>query len=329
MIKPINSPAKISYPKFWNSKNILSCCLFPISCLYQCVALLCRFYKIKNQVNLNVPIIIVGNVSVGGTGKTPLVIWLAQLLKQHGYKPGIISRGYKGKVQYYPYFVTANSDPRLVGDEALLLARHAECPVMIDPKRVRAVQKLLATTDCNIIISDDGLQHYALKRDIEIAVIDGERRLGNGFCLPAGPLRESAGRLKEVDFVVCNGKAQNNEFEMQLAASEFAQVNDSNNKVTPDFFSNKNLHAVAAIGNPQRFFKSLCALGLNFTEHSFADHYAFQATDFNFGKDALIIMTEKDAVKCETFANENYWYLPVAARLPKNLAETILKKVNL
>lgn len=319
---------KTNYPKFWHSKNIISYLLWPISWCYRLIASALRYFKLKNQVHLNIPIIVVGNISVGGTGKTPLVIWLAQLLKQHGYKPAIISRGYKGKVTNYPYIVTANSDPKSVGDEALLLARHTQCSVMIDPNRVRAVQKILATTDGNIIISDDGLQHYALKRDIEIAVIDGERRFGNGFCLPAGPLREPVDRLKQVDFVVCNGSAKNNEYTMQLISNEFVQVNDPQQKVNKDFFKDKKIHAVAAIGNPQRFFNSLRAMELNFIEHSFPDHYAFQKADFDFGDNAIIVMTEKDAVKCEGFADGRYWYLPVVAQLDANVEKHMLQKLT-
>ena len=304
--------------------------MLPLAFLYYVIISLRRFfYKIglKKTKYFSVPVIVVGNITVGGTGKTPLVIWLAHVLKQQGFKPGIVSRGYGGKMRHYPLIVNSKSIVTQTGDEALLIARQTQCPVVIDPERVNAVQTLLQTTDCNIVISDDGLQHYALGRDIEIAVIDGTRRFGNGFYLPAGPLRESVKQLATVDFVVSNGAAQSCEYAMQLMVNRFHQVTQPDVSVDANFFSNKTIHAVAGIGNPARFFATLRQLGLIIIEHPFPDHYLFKKTNFNYGDDAIIVMTEKDAVKCEQFATKNFWYLPVQANVA-NLEQALLAKLE-
>lgn len=319
----------MKYPSFWQSKHLLAYLLLPFSYCFQFICFLRRkYYQLKKNKKFPIPIIIVGNITVGGTGKTPLVIWLANLLKENGYKPAIISRGYKSKAEHYPQIVTNNSDPQMVGDEALLLARNSGCKVFIDPDRNRAVKKILKEGDCNIVISDDGLQHYALQRDIEIAVIDGDRLFGNNFCLPAGPLREPVTRLSEVDFVVCNSSTASNQWSMHLLPKKFVQVIDHDNKVSAEFFVGKKIHAVAAIGNPQRFFAGLQRLGLEFTAHSFPDHYEFQAKDFDFGNNTVVLMTEKDMVKCEAFADQRYWYLPVVAQLPEEFALRILDRLK-
>lgn len=316
--------------QFWYSKNVKSFILLPLAFLYYVIISLRKFiYKIglKKAKHFSVPVIIVGNITVGGTGKTPLVIWLAHLLKQQGFKPGIVSRGYGGKTEHYPLTVIPQSVVTKTGDEALLIARNTQCPVVIDPRRINAVQTLLQNTECDIVISDDGLQHYALGRSIEIAVIDGARRFGNGFYLPAGPLRESVDRLASVDFVVSNGIAQTHEYAMQLMVNQFNQVTQPDVKVDANFFINKNIHAVAGIGNPSRFFATLRQLGLTIIEHPFPDHYLFKRTDFNYGDDAIIVMTEKDAVKCEQFANQNFWYLPVQAEVA-GLEQVLLAKLK-
>ena len=289
------------------------------------------FYRVglKKIAYFSVPVIVVGNITVGGTGKTPLVIWLANFFKAKGYQPGIVSRGYGGRAPSYPQLVQPQSDPREVGDEALLLLLNTVCPVVVDPLRTQAAAKLLATTDCNLIISDDGLQHYALHRNIEIAVVDGVRRFGNGFCLPAGPLREPPSRLTEVDFVVCNGEGKGNEYSMKLLPGFFTQLVEPTNRVTVDHFKNRILHAVVGIGNPMRFLNLLRSLGLNIVEHIFPDHYLFKAADIDFGDNSLVIMTEKDAVKCKEFADERHWYLPVSAQLPEEFGEELMKLLTL
>jgi len=276
-----------------------------------------------------VPVIVIGNISVGGTGKTPLVIFLAQWLKSQGYQPGIVSRGYGGKATHWPQEVTADSDPILVGDEPVLIAKRTSCPMAVSPNRPEAVQKLINENKCNIIISDDGLQHYALGRDIEIAVINGQQKFGNGFLLPAGPLREPVSRLKSVDFVVTNGQGTFpfSTFKMQLIPGEIYQVSHPMNKLNLDDI-HQPIQAIAGIGNPQRFFDTLKSLNLQIIEHPFPDHHAFKLKDIDFGQDALILMTEKDAVKCQAFANERCWCLPVEAKVDAKFIQNLQKKLN-
>jgi tetraacyldisaccharide 4'-kinase len=260
-----------------------------------------------------VPVIVVGNITVGGTGKTPLIIWLAELLKNAAYKPGIISRGYGGKSDALAQLVNENSDVNCVSDEALLIARQTRLPVVVSPSRVDAAKKLLSKFDCNIVLSDDGLQHYKLNRDIEIAVIDGERRFGNGYCLPAGPLREPIERLSSVDFIVVNGeKYADHEFSMQLVGNAAVNLLTSEQKPL-QAFQGIACHALAGIGNPERFFKLLELAGLSCTTHNYPDHHPFARDDIEFGDNKPVLMTEKDAVKCTDFAGEKHWYLPVKA----------------
>lgn len=279
-----------------------------------------RIGILKTQ-RLPVPVIVVGNITVGGTGKTPLVIALAHFLKDRGFKVGIISRGYGG--DKLAQLVTLASDPKQVGDEALLMVKQTNCPLAVAPARVAAGQLLLANADCNVILSDDGLQHYALYRDIEIAVIDGERRFGNSYCLPAGPLREPITRLQSVDFIVVNGeKTEANEYEMHLIGDIAVNLVTGEHKAVADFATEANLHAIAGIGNPARFFKQLTTAGLTFTAHSFPDHYAFSASDIHFN--STVLMTEKDAVKCTAFATPQHWFIPVTARLDEQFTSSLL-----
>lgn len=316
----------------WYTKNFLSYCLVPFSFLYQVVIKIRRyFYRcgLKKTYHFNVPIIVVGNITVGGTGKTPLVIWLADFLQQQGFKPGIVSRGYAGKAQHYPIQMKSNEDPKVVGDEAVLLARHTSCPIVIDPNRVIAVKTLLNNSDCNIVISDDGLQHYALGRNIEIIVVDGDRNFGNGFCLPAGPLREPVARLKEVDFVVVNGKSNSGESVLNLIPDVFYQALDPGNTISVEELKNKTIHAVAGIGNPARFFRSLRLLGLTIVEHSFPDHYFFTKNDFDFlQENEMVVMTEKDVVKCEAFADQRFWCLRVKAEVSREFSQQLANKIK-
>lgn len=274
--------------------------------------------------------IVIGNITVGGSGKTPLVLWLAQLLRQRGYRPGLISRGYGGAAATWPQSVGTDSDPRMVGDEALMLARCSGCPMVVGPDRVAAARQLLAEHDVNVILSDDGMQHYRLARDIEIAVLDGERRLANGLCLPAGPLREPGTRLKSVDFVVANGHAEQGEWAMQLEAGE-AILLTSGERRPVSAFSAAPVHAVAGIGNPGRFFQMLRTMGLEPIEHAFADHHPYRKGELDFNDAAPVLMTEKDAVKYFSYAGNRHWYLPVTARLSEEFGERLcaaLEKVD-
>jgi len=302
----------------WYKKNSSIRILAPLAFIFAVITRVRRWLYAKELFKTHkfaVPVIIVGNLTVGGTGKTPLVIYLALQLKKRGFSPGIVSRGYGGNSKNYPVIVQEDSIASEVGDEPLLIKRRTQVPMVVDPKRPRAVEKLLACHEVNVVISDDGLQHYALARDIEIVVIDGQRRFGNGLCLPAGPLREPHTRLQEIDFIVSNGIAAVGEYTMEYVATELCEIGGANERISVDAFDHKTVHAVAGIGNPARFFTTLRELGFSVIEHAFADHHAFKATDLSFDDDLAIIMTEKDAVKCAGLALKNAWYLPVTAKL--------------
>lgn len=314
----------------WYKEMYISAWFMPLSMIYVDAVRLRRWMYRTGRLpssRLPVPVIIVGNLTVGGTGKTPLVVWMVAFLRQQGYKPGVISRGYAGdaKANQAPLAVTIDSDPALVGDEPLLLVRRCACPVVVGADRPAAAEYLLSHNDCDVIVSDDGLQHYALQRDIEIVVIDGDRRFGNGYCLPVGPLREPQERVKEVDLVVVNGGDEllDGEFAMQCRGDSLVNLKTAERKPLADF-AGQACHAVAGIGNPKRFFKQLAASGLSCDCHAFPDHYAFSASDLRFKGDNPIIMTEKDAVKCSGFAEPQHWYLPVDAVLPETFSEQLL-----
>jgi tetraacyldisaccharide 4'-kinase len=317
--------------KSWYSKSGLTTALLPLSWLF-CFAIQVRrllyFLKILKTTKLKVPVIVVGNITVGGTGKTPLVIELANILKEQGYRPAIISRGYGGKARTWPQQVRWDGDPTMVGDEAILIARRTLCPMAVGPDRVASAQALLKYTDCNIILSDDGLQHYALERDIEIAVIDGIRRYGNEKCLPAGPLREPIKRLEKVDFKVTNGVAGPDEFAMTYRAQQLRRADDPAVTLNLSSLENQTVHAIAGIGNPQRFFDQLKRCNLDIVEHAFPDHYAFVKEDLDFGEIQPIVITEKDAVKCQRFYLHNVWYQPIKAILDTQFIEELLIKIE-
>lgn len=311
----------------WYTDQLIGLILFPLGFLFSDFVKFRKFlYRIRvlKTHTLPVPVIVVGNITVGGTGKTPLIIWLAELLKNEGFKPGIISRGYGGQAEVWPQWIDTNSTAEQVGDEALLIAKQTGCPMAVSPIRVDAARLLLKQSDCNVILSDDGLQHYALNRDIEIAVIDGERRFGNSYCLPAGPLREPIERLQSVDFIVVNGeKYQDNEFSMQITGNAAVNLVTGQQKNLQDFIVS-DCHALAGIGNPKRFFKLLETAGLSCKTHSFPDHYKFQPSDISFPDSEPVLMTEKDAVKCMAFAGEQHWYIPVTAVPETGFAEQLL-----
>ena len=297
--------------------------LRPLSGLFAgIVALRRRAYAkgFRRTTRLPVPVIVVGNLTVGGTGKTPLVIAVTDMLARAGYRPGIISRGYGGRRLAEPMAVGAQSDPREVGDEPLLIARRTGRPVAVFPARVRAARLLLETTDCNIIVADDGLQHYAMARDLEIAVVDGVRRFGNGACLPAGPLREPPKRLAGVDFVVCQGGgAEPGEYAMVLEGAEAVSLLDESRRKPLADFAGMPCRALAGIGNPGRFFAHLEAAGLAIDAKPYPDHHPFVREDVWPDGDVPVLMTEKDAVKCHPFAGPQHWYVPVTAKLPGRL----------
>ncbi|OGA54841.1 MAG: tetraacyldisaccharide 4'-kinase [Betaproteobacteria bacterium RIFCSPLOWO2_12_FULL_62_13] len=286
---------------------------------------------------LPVPVIVVGNISVGGTGKTPVVLWLVTFLREHGMQPGIVSRGYRG-AGTVPQRVTSGSDPAISGDEAVMLAQRCGAPVWIGADRVAAARALLAAQPaCNVIVSDDGLQQYRLARNIEIVVVDGARGLGNTHLLPAGPLREPPARLTSVDAIVVNISESARigiqatapaAFAMTLAGREFHNLLHPGHHVGPEHFAARRVHAFAGIGNPERFFGHLRRLGLSITPHPFPDHHAFTAADLALAGADCVVMTEKDAVKCRRFANENHWALPVAANVDPAFGELVLRKLG-
>jgi tetraacyldisaccharide 4'-kinase len=263
-----------------------------------------------------VPVIVVGNITLGGTGKTPFVLWLVQRLIVQGWRPGVISRGYGGRAPQYPLRVSATTDPAWSGDEPALIARRLEVPVAVAPDRVAAARLLLDAGEVDILVTDDGLQHYRLARDYEICVVDGSRGLGNGALLPAGPLREPPSRLREVSLVVVNGGGWSVEgvpsLEMQLRTTQARSLTGAEPRPL-SAFAGQRVNAVAGIGNPERFFASLRAAGIEPLPHPFPDHHHYSAMDLCFEGGLPLLMTEKDAVKCGKLAQPNHWYVPAEA----------------
>ncbi len=315
----------------WYRRSLWHLLLLPVSLMFGMLAAIRRaMYRsgLLASFRLPVPVVVVGNIAVGGTGKTPLVLWLAQFLKEHGYRPGIISRGYRADV-CVPREVTPDADPAQAGDEPLLLARHSGCPVWVGKDRVAVGSALLqAHPHCDVLLCDDGLQHYRLRRDVEVAVVDGARGCGNGFLLPAGPLREGVGRLNAVDAVVVNGPGAWSGYPMKLAGDTFRNLADGSRTAQVADFKGKKLYAVAGIGNPQRFFDHLRSLELECEAHPFPDHHPYHRGDLAFAGADVVLMTEKDAVKCAAFAAANWWMLTVEAQVDAGLGITIMDKLR-
>jgi tetraacyldisaccharide 4'-kinase len=328
----------VGFAAIWRRRGLLACLLYPLSIGFYTLATLRRvlyrmgFLPVRC---LPVPVVVVGNLTVGGTGKTPLIIHLATSLRARGMRPGIVSRGYRGAAKAV-IAVTPQSSPAVVGDEPLLLARRSQCPIYVGHDRVAAGEALLANHPvCDVILADDGLQHYRLARDVEIAVFD-ERGVMNGWQLPAGPLREPISRLARVDAIVQNGVGAVSPaptfarpvFSMQLLGDSFYRLDNPQVIRHAEDFTGQTLHAVAGIGFPPRFFSHLQMLGMAFTAHPFADHHVYQREDLLFAGDA-ILMTEKDAVK---FAGLDLplpvWVLPVTASVEPDLTTFILEKLN-
>lgn len=313
--------------KVWYQGGKGAFLLRPLEAVYRFLAIINKRVSLSKQVNHQVPVVVVGNISVGGTGKTPLVIYLADLLQEAGYKPGIITRGYGGLSQQWPANVEAHSDTVLYGDEPVLMAQRSGVPVVAGPDRNDDIDTLLKQHDVNIVISDDGLQHYKLKRDIEIVVIDGARGLGNQYCLPAGPLREPLSRLSRCDFVVVNEAKPAATISMQLVCDRGCHLKTNHQQPLSEW-RGKHIHAVTGIGNPDRFFDMLEDLGFHCIKHAFPDHHAFSFADIDFGDDFPVIMTEKDAVKCRAFADDHHWFIPVSATVSKVFANDLLAQIR-
>ncbi|MUK28439.1 tetraacyldisaccharide 4'-kinase [Aliivibrio fischeri] len=304
--------------------------LWPLSCLFKWIATKRKsdYQNGKKQsYRSSVPVVVVGNITAGGNGKTPVVVWLVEQLQSKGYKVGVASRGYGGKAPHYPYLLTETTTPDISGDEPVLIKQRTKAEVAVAPVRSEAV-KMLEQQGVDFIITDDGLQHYALKRDIEFIVIDGKRRFGNQHYIPLGPLREGVERLSSVDFLICNGgEPQENEVSMRLQPSEAINLVTGEKRSVASL---SNLVAFAGIGHPPRFFETLNQLKANVVHtQGFEDHKAFEPTEIEqlmqYGEQ--LIMTEKDAVKCQSFAQSSWWYLPVDATFPEEKAQQILNKI--
>jgi tetraacyldisaccharide 4'-kinase len=311
--------------KFWYGGVSPPWWLKLLSAVYAAVSGIRRFVyarRLARSTRLACPVVVVGNLTVGGTGKTPLVCWLAGQLIELGFKPGVVSRGYGGSSRR-PRLVQAADDSNTVGDEAILLASRSRVPVATGRNRPAAAQ-LLINAGCDVIVSDDGLQHYALQRDCEIIVIDGDRRFGNGRLLPAGPLRETPARLKHADAVVINGGDAQSDgaVRMRLLATNAVAMKYGTAKPLREF-SGQPVHAIAAIGNPQRFFAMLRAVGISVVEHPLPDHAKLGIDDISFPDDLAVLMTEKDAVKCREIAGPHHWYVPVNVAFAAGDAEKL------
>ncbi len=322
----------------WYRDHPLGVALAPLSWLYGVgVALRRAAYRagLRRVCRCARPVVVVGNVTVGGTGKTPLVVWLADCLRRHGYRPGIVTRGYGGRAREWPQDVRADSDPVEVGDESVLLAQRTGCPVVAGPDRYGAARSLAERHDCDIIVCDDGLQHLALHRDVEIAVIDASRCFGNGRLLPAGPLREPIARIASVHLVVENGggagvvpgftcASGRAAYPMRVRALSICPLTGDRGLAVAGW-RERMVHAVAGIGHPERFFATLASLGMRVIPHPLPDHHRFSAGDIDFGDGLPVIMTEKDAVKCRRFAGRCHWYLPIAAELPEAFEQRLIE----
>ena len=315
----------------WYDKRLhpLLYLLTPLSLLFWLLTNLRRSlyrFRLLKRYKADVPVIVVGNISVGGTGKTPMTLALVKFLKAEGYQPGIVSRGYRADATF-PHVVKDDDEPRIAGDEPLMLKHKTGCPVVISPNRGEAVQCLMSQHPAvDIVISDDGLQHYAMQRDIELILIDAERGVGNGWLLPCGPLREGPWRLKGAEWVV-SLYAQHPfaQYVCEVEPQGWHRVSDGEAVELPG----EAAYAIAGIGNPHRFFHGLQEQGIELLDCiEFPDHHQFNADDFNDFADKPVLMTEKDAAKCRTFAQRNWFYQPISAQLPDELRAKLAQRIR-
>ena len=319
----------------WQKTNTLTYALMPLSWVYQFVFFIRKqLYRIGlfSSYRAAIPVIVVGNLTVGGTGKTPLVIQLVEQLRANGYSPAVISRGYSGDAPFYPYEVMVDSPVSESGDEPALIVKRTNVPMVVGPNRGASIDLLLEKHSIDVIISDDGLQHLALKRDVEVCLIDDTVKSENYFLLPAGPYRERLSRLKTVDLIVHHQREkadlENARYSMTLQASDAKPLDESKNE-PKSLNKEKPIHAVAGIGNPQRFFDTCRLEGYCFEPHAFPDHHAFEQRDLMFGDAKPVLMTEKDAVKCQQIKISDAWYLPVDARLSDGFVDALIAKLTL
>lgn len=314
----------------WCQPNWLTVVLWPLSLVYQgMMSIRHGLYAINvfKTYRAPIPVVVVGNLTVGGVGKTPLVIYLVKSLCAAGFKPAVIARGYGGNAPQYPYLVTQGSPVDHSGDEPLLIYRNTDVPVVIGADRRAAIEYIVKTTDANVIVSDDGLQHLALARDIVVCVTNEALESNNTQLLPAGPYREPISELNQVDYIVdttISGTTKQGRFSMSLQAGDPKPVSNCDQVWSHD----KTLHLVAGIGNPERFFAGCDKLGYTGERHVFPDHHTFVQSDIDFAGDTTILMTEKDAVKCEKFADHRHWYLPVSAKLQPDLSQQIIAQLS-
>jgi tetraacyldisaccharide 4'-kinase len=310
----------------WYGRSAAAWLLWPLSLIYRVAFAMDR--AVRRRREFRAPVVVVGNLTVGGTGKTPLVIWLARMLAKRGRSPGIVSRGYRGRASRTPQRVAIDDDPAMVGDEPILLARHAACPVVVGADRCAAVELLLRDESIDVVLADDGLQHHALGRQCEIAVVDGARGLGNGHCLPAGPLREPARRLEGVDAVVVNGHGWSRPGAL-VAALVVTTVErlDGTDARGIDSFRGEHVHAFAAIGNPQRFFDLLSGCGLIVTGHARPDHSALTPEELRSAAGSTVMITEKDAVKLDRELAGDIWCVKVDYVFENAGADQLMKTV--
>lgn len=318
--------------RIWSGRSPLYLLLLPFSWLYGLISNAIRLsYQLgwRRVWRASVPVVIVGNLTAGGNGKTPVVIWLVEALQRQGLRVGVVSRGYGGKAESYPLLLNNQTTTAEAGDEPVLIYQRTHAPVAVAPRRSDAVKALQAGGNIDVIVTDDGLQHYALARDVEIVVVDGVRRFGNGWWLPAGPMRERASRLQRVDAVIVNGgSASANEIAMQLAPGEAVNLKTGAVKALSEFAP---LVAMAGIGHPPRFFQTLQQQGVTQVKQvAFADHHAYSEAELTAlaSPDQPLMMTEKDAVKCRHFAHDNWWYLPVNAQLSAAPAAELLARIK-
>jgi len=324
-----------SHPAKW----LIVPLLLPLSGLFFLLShfrRLCYALGVFKSYRVTKPVIVVGNIGVGGNGKTPIIVLLVELCRELGLTPGVISRGYGSKAPHYPYLLSDNSSSIEAGDEPVLIYQRCRVPIVIGSDRV-ANSALLLEQGCDIILADDGLQHYRLQRDIELIVVDGKRLFGNGLLLPSGPLREGLWRLKTANFVIVNGAESHNtpiiadEISMELKAEFVCHLLTGERRLVSDFIKEYSLiNAIAGIGSPERFFTTLHEEKFDLNScQGFIDHHKFTLSDFDGYSETLpLLMTEKDAVKCQSFAKDNWWYLPVNAVIPENQLSQLKTKIN-
>jgi tetraacyldisaccharide 4'-kinase len=336
---------------FWEKRTSVAILLYPFSIMYRGIVCLRRFLfkqHIKRSVCFAVPIIVVGNITVGGTGKTPFVIWLARFLTKRGLNVGIVSRGYGGSAKKHSILVRHDSSPVTVGDEAVMIVQQTHCPMAVGYDRPAAVARLVKHAPCDVIISDDGLQHYALDRLVEIAVIDAHRLLGNGFLLPAGSLREPPARLASVDCVIFSQHVETGRSIQSLEAELKKRYGLPHMPLMLNFnrrsgiiyqivqpakilqvkLIQQPIHALAGIAYPERFFNALRQMQLEVIEHRYPDHHVFCQKDIDFGENDIVIMTEKDAVKCQAFADTRHWCLPLELTMSVSSIDLLIKMLK-